>query len=292
MRKLLLLSVLLPLLSYSQKELHLTAFGGFSNYYGELQSKRFTTDQSRGAFSLGLAYEITPNIAIRGSLSYTRLAADDKRNKPEFRERNLSFESQIFEGSLLGEYSLFDLSAKRATPYVFGGGALFRHNPYAFDLSGQKIFLRSLSTEGQGIRNYPDRKFYNLIQPAVLFGAGFRVRITENASLGYEIGVRKTFTDYLDDVSKSYVDQYVLMGNRSFTSVQMSYRGDEIKDEPILAYPLEGTPRGNPKTKDWYYFSGITLTVKLFNTDDLVGNGRSKSMRMGCPRGVRENHRR
>jgi hypothetical protein len=59
-----------------------------------------------------------------------------------------------------------------------------------------------LSTEGQGI--YPDKKPYSLWQPTIPFGGGVKFAITENLRIGFEIGLRKLFTDYLDDVSTSY----------------------------------------------------------------------------------------
>ena len=59
----------------------------------------------------------------------------------------------------------------------------------------------------RGFRNIPDQKPYNLTQFAIPFGGGIKFRVSENVVLAYEVGFRKTFTDYLDDVSTFYVDQ-------------------------------------------------------------------------------------
>ncbi len=123
------------------------------------------------------------------------------------RERNLNFHSPIIEVSLVANYSFFDLQINKVTPYIFGGIALFGFNPYTFDTTGSKVYLRNLGTEGQGLNIYPDRKPYSLGQVAIPFGGGIRFRVTDNVYLGYEIGLRKVFTDYLDDVSTTYADQ-------------------------------------------------------------------------------------
>src|SRR5688572_3120671 len=124
MYRLLLALLIIPAWSFGQ-DIHLTAFGGFSNYQGDLQGKPFTTDQANLAFGLGLKYDLNPKMAIRGTLTYGKLSADDKFNKPELQKRNLSFQSRLLEGALLFEYTFFDLEEKRISPYVFAGGGVF-----------------------------------------------------------------------------------------------------------------------------------------------------------------------
>jgi hypothetical protein len=283
MRKLFSLFLLFPVVLSAQQRLHLTLFGGFSNYQGDLQEKAITLDESNGAFGAGLKYDITSHTAIRSSFVYGRIEGNDKLNSASLQPRNLSFQSKIFEFNLLGEYTIFDLSEKRFSPYVFGGIALLRFNPYAYDTLSNKVFLKPLSTEGQGLAAYPDRKPYKLTQFAIPFGAGIKYRINENAVLGYEFGLRKTFTDYLDDVSKTYVDPVALALERGPKAVEMSYRGGELKTgNPV--YPADGSIRGGSKFKDWYYFSGITLSIGI-NTGNgsFFGNGNGKG-RTDCPR--------
>lgn len=284
MRKLLAWCLLLPLTGLSQQRFHITVFGGFANYQGDLQSKYFTLNQSNLGVGLGVKYDLTPNFALRAGLNYGTIEADDKQNEPKLQPRNLSFRSRIVEGNLLLEYTLFDLTEKKLSPYAFAGVALFHFNPYANDTLGNKIYLKPLSTEGQGLAQYPDRKPYKLTQFAIPFGAGVKFRISDNTVLGYEIGLRKTFTDYLDDVSTRYVDPFALSTARGLKAVEMSYRGGELKDgDPN--YPAEGSLRGGSKYKDWYYFTGLTLTIGL-NTGngDFFGGGRGgRKNRLGCP---------
>ncbi|MGZ5134628.1 MAG: type IX secretion system protein PorG, partial [Flavitalea sp.] len=279
----LLLCLVFPVLLSAQDRIHLTLFGGFANYQGDLQDRTFTLDESNGAFGIGVKYDLTSRIAIRSSFNYGSIQGDDKINNVTLQARNLSFQTKIFELNLLGEYTFFDLNENRFSPYVFGGIAAFRFNPYAYDSSGNKHFLKPLSTEGQGLAAYPDRKPYKLTQFAVPFGAGIKYRITENAVIGYEIGLRKTFFDYLDDVSTTYVDPAALALERGTKAVEMSYRGGEVKNgNPV--YPPSGTVRGGSKNKDWYYFSGITLAVSINAKSWFSGGGRTRKGSTDCPK--------
>lgn len=283
MRKIIFLCLLLPVGLFAQDRLHLTLFGGFSNYQGDLQNRAITLDQSNGAFGIGAKYDLTSHISVRGSFNYGKVQGDDKVNKPSLQVRNLSFETKIFEFNVLGEYNFFDLSEKRFSPYVFGGVALFRFNPYAHDTLGNKIYLKPLSTEGQGLAPYSDRKSYKLTQFAVPFGAGIKLRITENAVLGYEFGFRKTFFDYLDDLSTTYVDATALAAERGPKAVEMSYRSGELKNGDPL-YPADGTVRGGSKYKDWYYFTGITLALAINTGNKSFLPGNNRRSRTDCPR--------
>ncbi|NML23758.1 porin family protein [Pseudoflavitalea sp. G-6-1-2] len=286
MRKLLVWCLLLPAAGYSQSKFSLNLFGGFSSYQGDLQDKRFTLDQSNLAIGAGLQYDFTPNLAVRLGFVYGKLEADDKQNSGLRRLRNLNFQTSLFETHLLMQYTLFDLSEKRISPYVFGGAALFHFNPYTHDLNGNKYYLKPLSTEGQGI--IAGRDEYSLTQFAIPFGVGVKFQVSEKVGLGFEVGLRKTFTDYIDDVSTTYVDQFQLAaakGPMGTKAVELAYRGDELKEgNPV--YPDAGTVRGGSKQKDWYYFTGLTLSIRLGS-----GNGGGSSYsgwngrrsRLGCP---------
>lgn len=281
MKAFVFLLMCMPAFTVAQDRLHLTFFGGFSNYQGDLQEKRFTMEQSNAALGIGLRYSITPKFSVRGDFKYGRLEATDKMNTdPMLRARNLSFQTSLYELGLLGEYAFFDLEDVRITPIVFAGVAAFRFNPFTNDSLGRRVFLQPLGTEGQGLSQYPDRSPYRLTQIAIPFGAGFRFRITDRAMLGFEMGLRKLFTDYLDDISTTYVDPVALAQARGPKAVEMSYRGGELKDGNPQ-YPAPGAVRGGAKFKDWYYFSGLTLSVAL-NTGNRFGSIGKRS-NMGCP---------
>src|SRR5215210_5168157 len=151
------------------QKLHGTIFGGFANYYGDLQNKPFTLDQANGVFGVGAKYDLTNKISIRSGIMYGKISASDARNKAALHFRNLSFQSRILELNVLGEYTFFDMQERQLSPYVFGGIAMFHVNPYTYDTLGNKHFLKPLSTEGQGLSQYPDRKPYKLTQFAIPF---------------------------------------------------------------------------------------------------------------------------
>jgi hypothetical protein len=284
MQKLWVLCLLLPVAAFSQQRLHLTIFGGVANYQGDLQGKAFTLDQSNLALGLGVKYDLTPNFALRGGINYGTVEAADARNEAKLRFRNLSFVSRIVEGNLLVEYTLFNMEDRKISPYVFAGAAVYHFDPYAFDSVGRKVFLQPLSTEGQGLPQYPDRKPYKLTQFAIPFGAGVKFRINENTVLGYEIGLRKIFTDHLDDVSTTYVDPFVLAQERGLKAVEMSYRAGEL-NEGDPNYPAEGTIRGGSQYKDWYYFTGFTVYIGINSKNGSGGyGGRGRRGRqLDCP---------
>ena len=282
MKKFLLLAMLSPIFSYGQW--HANLFGGFSNYFGDLQAKPYTTQQSHGAFGLGLQYDLNDHFSILGNASYARVSASDAyAQKEDLRARNLSFQSKIYEGNLLFEYTLLNLNEHRFSPYIFAGVALYHFNPFTYDSLGRKNYLRQLSTEGEGLAQYPDSKPYNLFQFAIPFGGGLKFRITDRVVLAYEIGLRKLFTDYLDDVSGRYVDRATLLAAKGPKAVELAYRGDELKTGGGT-YPVDGTVRGGAKFKDWYYLSGIRVSIAL-NTKRISEHRRHNGV-IDCPKKV------
>jgi len=258
--------------------------GGLSNYNGDLLDKLYHNKLTNGFIGLTVHYELQDQILIRGSYNFARVNGSDiYSDKEELRMRNLHFESAISEFSIVGEYYLFNLYERRFSPYGFVGLGLFHFDPYAYDSTGHKVFLKPLSTEGQGI--YPDKKPYSLWQPTIPFGGGVKFAITENLRIGFEIGLRKLFTDYLDDVSTNYPDKNDLLAARGQTAVDFSYRGDEIPGGDA-AFPTKQTQRGGAKQKDMYYFTGLNI---MFRPSFGGGGGSSRSRgfgkkgKYGCP---------
>ncbi len=260
----------------SSQNLNITAFAGFSNYQGDLQDKRFTLNQSYGAFGAGILYDVTDKFAVRANITFGKVGGDDKQNIKNS-TRNLNFSTGLTDIHLGLEYSLLSLNDRTLSPYVFAGISYFKFNPYSNDTLGRKVFLQPLSTEGQGF--YQNRQKYKLNQFAIPFGGGVKIALSENVRLGAEIGLRKTNTDYLDDVSTTFVDEALLFANRGQLAVEMAFRGDELKTG--LNYPTDGSQRGGAKSKDWYYFSGINLIVRLNGNGG--GGASGNKFKTGCP---------
>lgn len=263
----------LNITSFGQK-FHLDFYGGASNYQGDLQYKRYTFKEACVAFGAGISYEISDHLLLRTALTIAKVAADDKFNAPDI-NRNLNFTSPITEGQVAVQYFFRNMNDSRLAPYVFAGLALYHFNPYTFDSTGTRVYLHSLSTEGEGF--VPGKNAYSLTQAAIPFGGGIKLALSDDIHVGLEVGLRKLFTDYLDDVSTTYVDQALLLANRGQQAVSLAYRGGELKNG--APYPVSGDIRGGSKYKDWYYFSLVTLSFRLgHNTTYYRSNSR-----VGCP---------
>lgn len=278
---------LLSSATVSAQHFHIGIFGGLSAYNGDLTDKIFPKKVTNGAIGITGNYELTDNIMLRGGYTFARVGGADRfSDDPEMLKRNLAFETAISEFSLVGEYYLLNLYDNRFTPYAFAGLAVYHFNPYAFNGTDEKIFLKPLSTEGQGLAGYPDRQPYRLTQLAIPFGGGVKYALSDNLHLGLEIGFRKIFTDYLDDVSTTYADPNDLLAARGQLAIDMSYRGDEVPGGE-QAYPAKGFQRGGANHKDFYYFTGLHLTYRLGNKNGngLFGRGAGKS-RLDCPTNI------
>ncbi|MEP7107731.1 MAG: DUF6089 family protein [Ferruginibacter sp.] len=259
------------------QNLHLTLFGGISNYQGDLQSKRFTFQQAKGAVGAGVLYEITQKLYIRGNVTFGKLNGDDAKSSINA-VRNLSFSSPVTDLHLGLEYDLLNSYERNFAPYVFAGVSAFHFNPSTLDSTGAKVILQPLGTEGQGF--FLGRTKYKLTQLALPFGGGVKFSLTENIRVRFEIGLRKTFTDYLDDLSSTYADQALLILNNGQRSADLAFRGDELKGSGAL-YPEANSKRGNSGSKDWYYFAGAGISFRLSPRFEIAGGaGRSKT---GCP---------
>jgi hypothetical protein len=199
-------------------------------------------------------------------LSYGKISGSDK-NFDNYHWRNLSFYSNIYELSFLTEFNFqtygVNVLDHRFTPYLFTGISIFAFNPKA-KFNGEEQELRDLGTEGQLLNDGPSK--YRLIQPAIPIGMGIKYNLNMNWEIGFRVGFRKTFTDYLDDVSTEYPDYNILSDQAGNASAWLSHREIEKGFQPVTA----GTMRGDPKLKDWYFFAGITIAYRFipsFNCD-------------------------
>jgi len=276
-----LLALAFPFILSSQ-HLEFGIMGGTSHYLGDLSPKanRFSTGKTHlmgGAF---LKYNINNFVAVRLGGNYGKLSADDAKSNIESRRiRNLSFESKLIEGSLIAEFNIFGYQpynlARPFSPYIFAGVAFFNFKPKA-DLGGDTFELQPLGTEGQGLAEFPDRKFYQLTQFSIPLGVGVKYALTDQLNIGLEIGVRKTFTDYIDDVSSnSYVDEVLLAENRGPETVALANRSGGLLSA--------NARRGNPDNDDFYLISGITVSYNFLDNGLVGSRKRGKRRKDGCP---------
>lgn len=256
----------------------LLLMGGGMNYIGDLNNESALT-LPRLAGGVGLRYRFDNRWALRVEASYGQIGCDEDYNEL----RNLSFRSDIIEGAVLAEFNFAPFGSGATerlwTPYLFGGLGVFHFNPMAMYTlgDGQEMWaeLQPLHTEGQGSTQYPDRKAYARMQMCLPFGVGVKVRLGKTFSLAAEYGFRKTWTDYLDDVSKTYVEHDLLQSNCDDGALaeQLADRSGEVQEGYVNA---AGVKRGDDSLDDWYAYLHVSLGVSL---DAMFGWMRSKRCR-------------
>ena len=183
--------------------------------------------------------------------------------------RNLSFHSYIFEGAMRAEFNFFPFSMRDDhyfwTPYIFAGLGFFTYNPKAYftdPLSGESDWyeLQPLGTEGQGSPIAPDRTPYTLKQLSMPFGLGFKYHPSKSFTLSVEYGFRKTWTDYIDDVSTTYVDNEQLAYYMGEITAGLADRSSEVEPGYVNA---AGIKRGDDSLDDWFAYFNVSFTVSL-----------------------------
>jgi len=235
-----------------QRDLEIGLSGGVSWYNGDLNPDKFyQTQYLHQAFALSVRKNINQRFAWRNSITKGILSADDKFSTSEFRKnRNLNFSTDIYEIASCIEFNFLQydalLNKMRFSPYSFIGLGMFYFNPET-DVEGNVYQLRPLSTEGNS---------YRRISVSMPFGMGIKWVISDRIIASADWGMRKTFTDYIDDVSTSYP-----------LSNEISGLAANVSDRSLKQAGLDGTnwgtQRGNSKSKDWYSFSMVTLGVRL-----------------------------
>jgi opacity protein-like surface antigen len=245
-------------------EFGLTA--GAAHYFGDLNTN---AKLNRPKLAVGAFFrkQFGNYIGLRVSAHYAQLGYSDIYNTHNElqRRRNLSFNSNIFELALQGDFNFFKFVPgdpyHRFTPYVTLGVGVFSYDPYAF-YQGEKVMLRQLGTEGQGNPAYPDREPYNTMAVCFPFGAGVKYALNERMSVGFEISHRFTSTDYLDDVSKTYVgaDRFPSLPDGTPSLAQrMQDRSNEVGE----LIGVEGRQRGYPNQRDQYVIAEVFFAFNL-----------------------------
>lgn len=239
---------------------------GVAQYFGDLNT-RSRLNTPKMAASVFFRKNFGNYIALRIGASFAQLGYSDVYNTHNeyMRSRNLSFNSKVWELSLQGDFNFFRFMPGEAgnnfTPYITIGAGIFSYDPFAY-LRDEKILLRPLGTEGQGSSTYPERKQYSSMGISIPFGGGLKYSFNERFNIAFEVLHRFTNTDYLDDVSKTFVDPSIfpLNPDGSTSNAQLlSDRSYEV-GEPI---GIPNRQRGNSKQKDQFVTAMFHLTFNL-----------------------------
>lgn len=233
-------------------------FLGISVYNGDLAQSPIPFRGMRPAIGGLYRYNFNTRWAIKTGLNIGYIASYDRYSgKGTTREyRNLSFHSPLVELSVVAELNLRKYVAGSRkydwAPYLFGGVAGFYFNPQTY-LNGKKYALRTMNTEQQKIDDGP----YQPLGIAIPLGVGVKYSLDKRKlwNLGFEVGFRLTFTDYLDDVSGDLPTDIDNNTNITPEERALAYRGS-------TQWPKKWA-RGNPDNNDAYAFFGVTLTKTI-----------------------------
>lgn len=259
---------------------------GLTTYWGDLNAPSFVTNyfgnsgfgiQAHGRFMRG------NRMALRGSLIYGRINGDDSRSDLDWqKERNLDFRSHLTEIAVMGEFYILPFSTEPGSrffaPYLTGGVAAFWFDPKT-TYQGREVRLQPLGTEGQGMPGRPEKYARNSL--SLPFGAGIKFILTETINLGFEVIVRKTLTDYMDDISSIYINYDDISSSNGTLAADLSNRIDEYLGQPEGTFMIPtGSQRGGASVDDYYMTTMVTLN---FVFTDSKGKKRMGGNKVKCP---------
>lgn len=233
----------------------------------------FGNTQLAGSISLSAIYKNAVALRLEGTFgqvkAYDSILKKDKASTFGRYERNLSFRSNITEFmaaveihplTIFKKYSEND-ELPRYSPYIVGGVGFFSFNPQA-KLLNRWVDLQPLSTEGQGFAEYPKRKIYKLNQISIPVGLGVKYELSPMINLRAECVYRILNTDYLDDVSTTYIDQNIysnyFTGTKLTNALLLNDRQYELDPSHITG---DGDERGNPKNNDAYFTFNLKIGI-------------------------------
>jgi len=239
---------------------------GLNHYFGDLDP---TVALNHPKFTAGVYFlkQFNNYVGVKVAGNYAFLAYSDQYSSNIVqKERNLSFNTDIYEFSLSGVFNFFKFipgsQGHNFTPYMSLGVGVFSYDPYAY-LNGQKYYLRALGTEGQGSSLYPDRKPYGSMAVCFPLAVGVKYSLSEKVNLFAEVGYRFTTTDYIDDVSTTYAGAAAfpaLPNGQPSIAYQLQDRSGQIVTVPI---GIAGRQRGNSPQTDAYVLFHVGLSFNI-----------------------------
>ena len=244
----------------TSKTLGLTVGTGY--YLGELNPTRHFQGRMQPGFGGFLRFNVNRRIAVRASLNRTRLLYYDSDSKdPWIANRNLHFRNAITEGAVVAEfnYTRYQIgnTKDRFTGYLFAGLSLYSHMPEA-QIGDVWYELQPLGTEGQSLNSGEGR--YATTGFAVPFGIGFKLNLGHFSALNFEWGMRRTWTDHLDDVAGYYASTAVLEDEAGPLAEELSV--SRIEKEGDLDDPV-GQMRGFNDLDDRFAAMTVSFTFRI-----------------------------
>lgn len=255
---LLLLLTLFFSISLTAQHLDVGISLGNANYIGDILTPKNGSAFKQYNPSFGVfARWNTNKLNVKAGILMTEVEGDDSDGV--YPERQLHFRTPILESSLTLEFNIVDIKYNYGnsycTPYIFAGIAMYRFNPQTLH-NNRWVDLQPLGTEGQGLKGYAAP--YNLTQIAIPLGAGLNVKIDKKIGIRFELGFRKLFTDYLDDISGTEVNYLDLVENSGPVAASLSAPTKSISYDSA-----NNTYRRGLEGLDMYFIYDISFTYTL-----------------------------
>ena len=249
-------------------------------------------------FMKGLFLSVSPNewlgFRIGAQLTYLEgadhLIPTNGTDETFRKDRNLDFKTHVSEA--YGAIEFFPLMflnrddedyQPKLRPYIFGGVGIFHFNPMGSltDSYGNVTwhYLQPLHTEGEGFAEYPDRPNYKLTQINIPMGGGLKYFLSDDVNIGMELLYRKTFTDYIDDVSTNYINHDLFNKYLSPADANIAIQINDKSFTSGITRTDPGEQRGNPKNYDAYFSFALKLGFRLSGGNDNM----DATKRTRCP---------
>lgn len=211
---------------------------------------------------IGFMYQSV--VGARIEYTFGTVAAADSNGSYKF--RNTNFRSDIKEVSIIGEFHPLMLKfheyAPRLSPYIAAGIGVFTFNPQTY-YKGSWVDLKPLSTEGQGFKEYPDRKPYALTSVCIPFGAGLKYEVSSHFVIRLEALARQALTDYLDDASDTSIDPSLYYEYFSKEKASLAGALTNRAKEIDANSPHKVILKGGKRTKDIYASFNLKVGLTL-----------------------------
>ena len=251
------------------KEIGLLA--GTAYYLGEVNPYKHFGTQLKTCGGLSFRNNFNRRWTFKTSVLFGQVYAYDSDSDSEWiRNRNLHFRNQFIETSMQFELNYFSYqigSNDWISPYLFMGLAYTNMKPQA-NYKGNWYELQPLGTEGQGTSLGGEK--YNTNIFALPMGVGVKFNLYAIFGFSIEWGLRRTFTDYFDDISGKYVDPEVLQDENGTTA---SVLADQSLTKARADGSNTGLQRGDPGRKDLYFFALGSLNIRIDKKATSCWNG-------------------
>ena len=207
-------------------------FGGVGTYFGDM-TKVDLLKSIHPAYGGFMRYNFNPRYALRFNVIDGAIGAQG-----EFNSQPWDFNKNVLDISLQFEFNFFKyIVGDKTTPYstyLFAGIGMQTYN-YSVDQTKLAPLVDATYFDN-GHTSGP------VISPTIPFGLGFKFNVSKRIGLGIEAGLRKTFSDKLDNLEDPLSYTITTNTNNQVTNVNYADRYHN---------------------NDWAAYAGIHLVYKL-----------------------------